>query len=325
MKCEICDNADNNKSFKIKEMMYGIREEFEYMECNKCGCIQILEIPSDMSKYYPKDFHVINEKENIITKSKRYLINKRDYYDLSGKSFLGKLVSKYFEPNKSFALIHDLIESNNINLDSSVLDVGCGLGIFLQQLSQAGFTNLTGIDLFVEESLIIDNLNIMKTSLENYNPNKKYDFIVLNHSFEHMEEPLESLKDINNLLMEEGIVMIKIPLKTEYIWDLYGVNWVQLDAPRHFYSYTLEAFNILAKKAGFEIQETIYESNDFQFVASELYKQDIPLKPQNEYEREQSQKAFTKSQIKEFRKKANELNENKQGDSVILLLNKRSI
>lgn len=302
-------------------MMYGIREEFEYMECDKCGCIQILEIPYNMNKYYPKNYHTQNK--TIITKIKEYLSNKRDYYDLSGKSLLGRIISKYHRSNKALIVVHDLIKSNIINLDSSVLDIGCGAGIFLQELNLAGFSNLTGIDLFIEEDLIMDNLNMMKVSLEDYNPNKKHDFIVLNHSFEHMEEPLESLKHINNLLNNGGVVMIRIPLKTDFIWKLYGVNWYQLDAPRHFYSYTLEAFNILAKKAGFEIQDTICDSNELQFISSELYKRDIPLKPQTNYERKQSQNIFTRSQIKKFRKMAEKLNNDKEGDQVIFILNKR--
>ncbi len=27
-----------------------------------------------------------------------------------------------------------------------------------------------------------------------------------------------------------------IPIKTEYIWNCYGINWVQIDAPRRFLS-----------------------------------------------------------------------------------------
>ena len=42
--CRICNNPENNKSYFIREMYIGTREEFEYFECSKCGCLQIKDI-----------------------------------------------------------------------------------------------------------------------------------------------------------------------------------------------------------------------------------------------------------------------------------------
>jgi len=33
----------------MREMMYGFRDEFIYIECSECGCLQIAEIPEDIS------------------------------------------------------------------------------------------------------------------------------------------------------------------------------------------------------------------------------------------------------------------------------------
>ena len=51
MKCKICDNSENLQEYKVKEMMFGFREEFHYFECTKCNCLQIAEIPSNISKF----------------------------------------------------------------------------------------------------------------------------------------------------------------------------------------------------------------------------------------------------------------------------------
>ena len=53
MICKICSNYENNKEFKIREMMFGFRDEFTYFECSKCGCLQIAKIPKNVEKYYP--------------------------------------------------------------------------------------------------------------------------------------------------------------------------------------------------------------------------------------------------------------------------------
>ena len=35
--CKICGNTDGNKIHAAREMLFGYREEFKYIECSKCG------------------------------------------------------------------------------------------------------------------------------------------------------------------------------------------------------------------------------------------------------------------------------------------------
>lgn len=53
--CRICGNTEGNQSFFPKEMMFGWREAFEYLECARCGCLQIAEVPENLARYYPSD------------------------------------------------------------------------------------------------------------------------------------------------------------------------------------------------------------------------------------------------------------------------------
>ena len=57
MKCKICHNDERNKVIVAKEKMFGIGEEFKYLECSNCGCLQIIEIPENMDKYYPRNYY----------------------------------------------------------------------------------------------------------------------------------------------------------------------------------------------------------------------------------------------------------------------------
>lgn len=56
-KCRVCGAEGNDKVFHVKEMFFGTREEFEYFECEQCGCVQITEIPSDLGKYYGNEYY----------------------------------------------------------------------------------------------------------------------------------------------------------------------------------------------------------------------------------------------------------------------------
>ena len=55
--CEIFGNGEANQTFHVREMHHGMRDEFEYFECSKCGCLRIVGVPSDISKYYPTNYY----------------------------------------------------------------------------------------------------------------------------------------------------------------------------------------------------------------------------------------------------------------------------
>jgi hypothetical protein len=51
MKCHVCSDS-SGQEFIVHEMMFGFRDEFAYWQCQECECLQIVNPPSDLSKYY---------------------------------------------------------------------------------------------------------------------------------------------------------------------------------------------------------------------------------------------------------------------------------
>jgi SAM-dependent methyltransferase len=143
---------------------------------------------------------------------------------------------------------------------------------------------------------------------------EKFSLIMLHHSFEHVEDQLPTLQKIKSLLLSGGVCLIRIPVKNE-AWNLYKEDWFQIDAPRHFYLHTERSFGILAEQAGLEIYKTVYDSNEFQFIASELYQQDVPLIKQGELHGEIPQIKW-----EECRAKAKEFNNSGKGDQAAFFL-----
>ena len=131
------------------------------------------------------------------------------------------------------------------------------------------------------------------------------------------------LVKISKILSENGACLLRMPVKTEYIWNKYGVNWVQIDAPRHFFLHTLKSFELLVKKSGMSIQDIVFDSTEFQFWGSEQYKRNVPLLAENSYYKNPDKSIFTKKEISEFKKKAKELNIMKQGSQVAFFLTKK--
>ena len=93
-----------------------------------------------------------------------------------------------------------------------------------------------------------------------------------------------------------------------------------MDAPRHFFLYSIESLKILAEKTKFKIQEIIYDSNESQFWGSQQLLEDLPLLAENPYAINPAKSIFSRAEIKEYKKMARELNSSSQGDQVAIYM-----
>lgn len=300
-------------------MMLGIKETFDYLECHKCGCLQIINSPTNIERYYSNEEYYSFDKFKKIRNTLTKLIRiKRNEYIVFNKGRLGKLINKIFpQPGDSIFYVLRNIE---LKKDYKILDVGCGSGAFLYYLRELGFKNLIGVEPYVKEDIKLEDLKIFKLQIQDLPTEAEFDLIIFNHSFEHLPQPHETILKLSDLLSEDGLCIIRMPVKNDYIWKLYGSDWMQIDAPRHFYVYTVRSFQTLLDRSGLEIIKTVYDSSEYQFYASEQIKKDIPLISKRSYLINPKKSIFTKKQIKEYKKKSNELNKNNMGDQAIFFI-----
>jgi SAM-dependent methyltransferase len=274
--CRICGNANLNKIHTAREMMYGLRDEFEYLECNNCDCLQIVSIPTNLGDYYPSDYLSFSnlQTSHLANESflRKLLKKQRTRYMLGNKNIIGFLVSKigpdYFEYDWSW------FSNTNVTLDSKILDVGCGIGKLLRALQNVGFEKLYGVDPFIDKDIEFGKVKIHKKELEDIEGT--FDLVMMHHSFEHMLDSKASIKAASNLLKPGGSLLIRIPV-LGYPWRKYGVNWFGLDAPRHLYLHTKKSIKLLAEAAGLELIDIRYDDQTGNhFWGSAQYSQDIP-------------------------------------------------
>lgn len=321
MKCKICSTEGDFKTYHFKEMMFGLRDSFEYFECSNCGCIQINDIPADMSKYYPENYYSlsINPEENDKW-PKNLPISIRNQYAVNNRfKSVGKLLFDKF-PRLD---LKSLSYVKGLNLETSILDVGCGSGFCLYELKKMGYKRLLGVDPYINEKIVYKNgLTILKTELSKIK--ETFDLIMMHHVLEHLEDHHTVFRETHERLKDNGRFMIRIPIVNR-AWETYKENWVQLDAPRHFFLHTVKSMEFLASQHSFEIEKIVYDSEDFQFWGSEQYKKDIPLFDKKSHYKYQgdNESTFSNEEISNFKKQAIELNNSKQGDQAIFILTKQ--
>ena len=312
LKCSVCGNSNSNREYILQEKMYGSGDEFNYFQCSKCGCLQIEKIPENIAEYYPTDYMAfsINEKLNFKKKISSWLLIHSYRNQINQRDLVGKLAKKYNDYYQ-----RAILWAKDSNFNSKVLDVGCGVGKRLLLMHKIGYKNLEGIDPFIQNDIVYyDKIHIKKGDI--YDLNGKYDFITLHHSFEHMPNPRNVFEKISGLLSDEGILLIRVPVMDCFAWKEYGVNWFQLDAPRHFFSHTINSIEFLAKLNNMVLTDVVFDSTESQFVYSEKYKNNIPL---------DGKSIHSKEEIKNFHNKALELNESKEGDMACFFIKKNKL
>jgi len=294
--CKVCSNTDKNILHQLKEMQLGLREMFTYMECGNCGLMQLQDIPADLGKYYPNDGYYSFNLGLDVKKKPDALRKLKASYLIYGKNKLaGSILSAgYKKPD-----YYDWIKNTGVDYTDAILDVGTGNGSLLHSFYKIGFTNLHGIDPFINEDKDYGPIKIYKKDI--FETTGEFDLIMLHHAFEHMDEPQKVLQQLYKLLKKGRCLLIRTPVMGKYSWKKYGVNWMDLDAPRHIIIHSLKSMELLAQQAGFELRKTVFDGNYMSLIGSEQYAKDIALPEANSYMVNKAASGYTESDIENFK------------------------
>ncbi len=318
--CRICGNENSNTTHRLTERHFGFYHKFSYLKCSNCGCLQILEYPENIADYYPPEYNAYNKPEIKVENMLVDIVTKWKTQHTLGQKLnpIGWILNKAMG-----AGFTDRLRRANLTIDDSILDVGTGAGHRLHWLHNKGFRDLTGTDIFINNDFNYENgVTVLKKDLKDIT--KEYDFIMLNHAFEHMPFQYDVLKQLYNILKPGKFVLIRIPVFSKYMWDTYGDYWIGLEPPRHYYLHSQKSMEILAQRSKFKLTEIVFESSEYQLIGSEQYKLGISRKASNSSFEHPEKSPFSKSDIQDYKSLARKLDERSEGFSACFYLQKPS-
>jgi SAM-dependent methyltransferase len=299
------------RHFIVHEQMFGTMETFTYGECHDCLSLRLLDVPDDLSGYYPHDYYSMKSHSPYaparLAKVLRAQLAVRGYPRLAQAVGLGR-------PFPAWALV---LRDLGVSKSARILDVGSGAGQSLQPLRLLGFKNLLGIDAFVASG-IYGGIRVDKATLDEVDG--RFDVVMMHHALEHVRDPAAVLRTAHQILDPQGHLLVRMPVADCAAWHQYGVHWVSLDAPRHLNVISERGCRLLADSTGFTTAMVLHDSDEFQFWGSEQYRRGISLHDRRSWAVSRRQSPFSWRQINAWRSLANQLNRQGKGDSALYVL-----
>lgn len=318
--CAYCLKDTAHTLFLLKERMFGLPGEFEYLQCNSCEAMHIKTVPTNLAHYYPSDYYSFAEKPlpDYSGGPKDKLLRLRDLYEWTGMNSFGKLLAQ-LKPNPQLRYLWPL----KLDLDATILDIGCGTGHLLKVLRSLGFTKLTGVDPFIPSTIHEPNLKIIKGELEELSGS--FDVVMMHHALEHVVDQKRTLSKCKELLAPGGKLMIRIPTISCEAWEEYGLDWFQLDAPRHMVLHSRKSISRLAEQCDLVIEQLIDDGSPDQYIFCELYKRGLPMIPRDEATKKRIADEVAAMPRAEFEERSRQLNQTGRADQINLVMSARSL
>jgi SAM-dependent methyltransferase len=134
----------------------------------------------------------------------------------------------------------------------TILDIGCGDGLFFPALAQFG--DVEGVEPFAE---LVNPANPYRNRIstgpfdEHYRPDKQFSLILMLDVLEHIKDAATALRHAVSLLEPNGKFVITVPA--------FMALWTNHDVMnQHFVRYTKSSFRKVAQQAGLRIDEERY-------------------------------------------------------------------
>lgn len=247
------------------------------MKCRICLTKCTLKYLNVKNIYDANVYEIYNcEVCNIAFTKRNQKIDLKDIYaDLYDYEIHEKIKNeKIWRISKNFKKIKDKI---NLNKKSRILDIGCMHGYFLDFLYNTYQCNCDGLEIESYYSKDTGNKNIKifkkditKFSIEGKNLNK-YDFIILSHTLEHFENPIEVINSVITLLKKDGFCCIIVPNFESRISLLTKKYWGWLQPSVHQCHYNPDGLIKFIENRGFNLNFHSNQGGDSIFLLLTLF------------------------------------------------------
>ena len=257
--CPWCNNTAVKPYLHVKDDVLS-QEEFDIFECPHCHLLftDPRPAPSKISAYY----------------------ESKEYY--SHQENKSGFIPKIYEAVKKVNLQHKVSLALGDLPVGHLLDIGCGVGDFLIQAKQAGWT-VQGIEPSQQARTIASqrsNLHPLMPSEAHTLANASFDVITLWHVLEHIDDLHAQIADFVRLLKPGGRLVLALPNFKSADAEYYREYWAAYDVPRHLNHFCRESINNIFKNTRLKLKKTdklIWDAYYISYMSEKYKNHSLPL------------------------------------------------
>jgi len=249
--CPVCSATDFEHYLTSKDFT-TTQESFQLVKCKTCDFVLTNPRPDDkfIGRYY---------------QSEKYISHAG-----GGKGIIDRV---YLMARKlTLRWKHELIFASKPT--GSILDYGCGTGEFLHYMQERKWTvsGLEPTEVARQKASELLRQPISKSASEI--GEQKFNVITLWHVLEHIHDLNETIRELKNLLTEDGTIFIAVPNHESFDAKKYRAHWAGYDVPRHLSHFSKKTMKQLLSNHGLTLIDIQPMKLDSYYVSvlSESYK-----------------------------------------------------
>ena len=248
---ESCALCGKSRFTKVADKL-RTKDNYKIYRCTSCGHIQLLPRPGmeEDREYYNKDSQEKAIRSKVNLDSQR--INSK--YDVNRRA--------------------DFIEGK-FPRDFEILDIGCGYGFFLEEMSRRGYM-IKGVEVSKERRDLagkIVNCDILDINFAEATNTKmeKVEVATLFHVLEHTADPISFCRNIKRVIKKNGYLIVEVPnveeLMLETCPEYNDFYWIRA----HLHYFNNKTLEFVLKNAGFKV-ENLNPEETARYLAEEQEK-----------------------------------------------------
>src|SRR2546425_4529790 len=142
--------------------------------------------------------------------------------------------------------------------EGRLLDVGCGLGLFLLALDPArweryGLEVMPAAHQEAARRLGADRIVTAELTAAEFPP-EHFDVVTFWDALEHLPDPVRALNAAFRLLRPGGLALLRLPNFAGYAARRFRQDWYELAIPYHAYHFTPATLARALEATGFEVR-----------------------------------------------------------------------
>jgi 2-polyprenyl-3-methyl-5-hydroxy-6-metoxy-1,4-benzoquinol methylase len=252
--CLVCGNKEFTEFLNCKDYV-ATDEMFSIQRCTSCSFLFTNPRPTkeESGRYYKSDNYMshANNKTGLI-----YTL-----YDIV----------------RNYSIKYKIALIKRFHQKGKLMDLGCGLGDFLNGVNKDGTYSAIGVDISDDAIAHVKSrfgLSVYNESALSSFDESSFDVITQWHVLEHVLLLNERMAQLKRLLKPDGTLFIAVPNSDSWDAKYYNKYWDAYDVPRHLYHFNQKSFNLLMEKSGFKVTETHPMFFDAPYVSmrSEIHK-----------------------------------------------------